>query len=403
MSRKILQKLFLLTMFFSPLYVIRLRFLNIPINLLDIFLFLSIVLAAMYGKKKILKIFAANRTLYFCAALVFGGTLIAILFNYNYATGFGILKSWFLLPFMFSLALLSCFERTEIEKLYYAIFASSSTVGAIALFYKIFNVVTFDDRLTAFYLSPNHLAMYLVPGFIFGLYFLLKSPITNNHVGEKFLQTIMLLLILLPLYFTYSYGSWTALALSILITMPLVLLKKSWQIYFIVIFVFFSLFLTQVNNRKFQAIKDLQERSSLSSRLTIWQVSWKLISEHPLIGIGAGNFQSAYLSEQKNFPPYLEWAVPQPHNIFLAFWLQSGLLGLTGFIGILIFIFKNCFVLIRNKKNALLIAPLFAFFLYTSLHGLIDTTYWKNDLSLLFWVSLALLVVLLKPLDIRDV
>ena len=30
-----------------------------------------------------------------------------------------------------------------------------------------------------------------------------------------------------------------------------------------------------------------------------------------------------HLSEyQKHFPPYLEWAVPQPHNLYLAFWLQ---------------------------------------------------------------------------------
>jgi O-antigen ligase len=90
----------------------------------------------------------------------------------------------------------------------------------------------------------------------------------------------------------------------------------------------------------------------------------------------------------------LEWAVPQPHNIFLAFWLQAGLLGFAGFLMLLFFIFNALFRILQDKKNATLAAPLLGFFLYVVLHGLIDTTFWKNDLAFLFWVCAFLVLFL---------
>ena len=71
----------------------------------------------------------------------------------------------------------------------------------------------------------------------------------------------------------------------------------------------------------------------------IWKSAGLMIKNNPLFGIGPGNFQEKYMEYQKYFPPYLEWAVPQPHNIFLAFWLESGLIGLAGFILLLLYFF----------------------------------------------------------------
>jgi len=84
------------------------------------------------------------------------------------------------------------------------------------------------------------------------------------------------------------------------------------------------------------------------------------------------------------FEPYPEWAVPQPHNIFLAFWLQTGLIGLVGFIWLIIII-----IFLNYKPKILSFILLYAI-IYILIHGLVDTTYWKNDLSVIFWVIIAL-------------
>ncbi|KKQ00231.1 MAG: hypothetical protein US09_C0017G0018 [Candidatus Moranbacteria bacterium GW2011_GWD1_36_198] len=99
---------------------------------------------------------------------------------------------------------------------------------------------------------------------------------------------------------------------------------------------------------------------------------------------------------QKYYPPYLEWAVPQPHNIFLAFWLQTGFLGFIGFLFLLLFTFTTLWQQLKNKKNTALTAPLLGFFIYSILHGLVDTIYWKNDLAFLFWICLFLVLFLQK-------
>ncbi|MCK4891949.1 MAG: hypothetical protein KAS78_04730, partial [Candidatus Pacebacteria bacterium] len=85
---------------------------------------------------------------------------------------------------------------------------------------------------------------------------------------------------------------------------------------------------------------------------------------------------------------YLEWAVPQPHNIFLAFYLQTGLIGFIGFVLILIWFFKRMNEAVPRSYNIIN-----ALMLYVLIHGFVDTTYWKNDLSLMFWLIIGMSVV----------
>ncbi|KKQ45178.1 MAG: O-antigen polymerase [Candidatus Moranbacteria bacterium GW2011_GWC2_37_8] len=390
-----LKNLFLITIFLTPLYLIRVELLSVPSNVFEILAIFSIIYF-LIENLSFIKTKNIPRTLLIACALILVGILFSILYNKNYAVGFGILKSWFIIPMFFSFALYSLIEsKQDIENIYKVIFVSTAVTGLTALIYKAAEIVTYDNRLTSFYLSPNHLAMYLAPGIFFGLYFLLKSFKEKSHFHfQIILNAFLLSVITVSLYFTYSYGAWLSIITSILLLTISLLPNKKRIASIIFILSLFILIATQFGTQKFTSIINNFERSSFSSRITIWQVSLRLIKEKPIIGIGPGNFQEAYLSLQSQFPPYLEWAVPQPHNIFLAFWLQAGIMGLIGFIYLLFLIFTNLILLLKNKKNAALAAPIFGFFLYTIFHGLIDTTYWKNDLAFLFWICIFLMVSL---------
>ena len=135
----------------------------------------------------------------------------------------------------------------------------------------------------------------------------------------------------------------------------------------------------------------LNERSSLASRIMIWNSALMILKDNFIFGISPGLFQDYYLKYQKFFPPYLEWAVPYPHNIFLAFFIQAGILGILGFLGILAYLFKTS---IKEKSKKITI-PL-SYFIYLSIHGLFDTPFWKNDLSLIFFTFLALFLAFKK-------
>jgi len=103
-----------------------------------------------------------------------------------------------------------------------------------------------------------------------------------------------------------------------------------------------------------------------------------------VIGIGPGTLG-------KYFPPYPQWGVPQPHNIFLAFLFQTGLIGFLGFIWTLILFFKTG---IRKLNTNPVTICLISLMSYTLIHGLADTTYWKNDLAVIFWIIVGLIFVL---------
>lgn len=138
----------------------------------------------------------------------------------------------------------------------------------------------------------------------------------------------------------------------------------------------------------------------------IWEVAARISRENLPWGIGLGRFQEVYLSYQPLFPPYLEWAVPEPHNILLALYLSTGLLGLVGFLFLTLTVVRRLLQDPRARSgvtgSAISPARLFlALFLWFFLVGLVDTPYFQNQPSFLFWglVGLALAFLRVQPAE----
>jgi O-antigen ligase len=308
--------------------------------------------------------------------------MLSMLFNGSYKIGLGIIKSWFIVPLLFAFVAVTALSKEKTKTIWSAIYISAFLVACLALFYFLLGKVTFDGRLQAIFNSPNYLAMYLTPAIVIGL-IKFKEHKTN--------YTFSLLIIASALYLTFSYAAWLAILVSLSL---LWFLQKrtgktakniSWIILGMIIIIFWQLGTTKMTN-----LLHVTERSSLTSRMMIWRVAGKMIIDNPIIGIGPGNFQNKYLAYQKYFPPYLEWAVPEPHNIFLAFWLQAGIMGVVGFI-ILIFLWLKS--LAKEKDNLSDTARIaLAIIAVVLIHGLLDTTYFKNDLAVVFWLTFLALI-----------
>ena len=227
--------------------------------------------------------------------------------------------------------------------------------------------------------------------------FLFPAPLLTRYAFQKKLLPNWLSLgigfqTVAVIYLTFSYTVWISLFVSFIVWLlwDSTLTKYSVRTVCGVFLLILLLGGTQWNNPKIEHWFTSPERSSLASRVTIWHAAEKMLNDHPVLGIGAGNFQTTYLDYQRYFPPYLEWAVPEPHNLFLAFWLESGLIGLIGFLIVSISSVRSLFQL-RERNGAdslptLLLVLLIAFFI----QGLFDTPYWKIDLAYLFWCIIGL-------------
>lgn len=325
-------------------------------------------------------------------ALILAGAFSATIWSLDVKTSAGIFKSWILEPIVFGFLLLDIIKTQEqFKNVLLSLILSGAAVAAISLGYLFAGQLTFDGRLKAFYLSPNHLAMFLAPAFIMALGFWFWA----KKLWQKTSLLLVACLLFIVLYFTYSYAAWLAMAVAAMFLLVgfyrsgIISRKNLYLVSGFLVIVFILTIFLQFHTEKLSNLLN-SERSSWQSRLMVWQAALKIGQDHWFLGIGPGLFQKYYLDYQKYFPvPYLEWAAPQPHNLFLAWWLQAGILGLAGFGWLLINFFRWTVGAMKKTKQPLVII-LMAVMVYVLIHGLLDTTYWKNDLALIFWAVIAL-------------
>lgn len=342
------------------------------------------------------ELFRLDKTVLLGGILLLAGALLSFFCNPFSLTGLGMLKSWIIFPLLFGLLLRKELQTNQrINGLLVLWFGVLGVVALRSLWLWSAGDLTYDGRLSGDYASPNFLAYFLAPVSLLGGYFLLVS----ERVGPKNFWRIVLIgsgivATLLALFLTRSYGVWIALfaAGMVFFTGAYWRKAKAWRflVLFLPILVVGSFFLTERGSEKWQSLVEDDPRSSLASRLMIWQSAGLMVLDNPLVGIGVGRFQEKYLEYQRFFPPYLEWAVPEPHNFFLALFLATGLLGFLGYcllLGRLGFLLYRSFCTPGEKAVHLLVASLWALFL---VYGLFDTPYFKTDLAYGFFLVWAL-------------
>lgn len=326
--------------------------------------------------------------------LFFLGALLSFFLNPLSLTGLGLVKTWVVFPILFGLLVVVAVMRSSHmwRTLLFSWFWMLSIVAVRSLFLYFSGELTYDGRLSGDYASPNFLAYFLAPAPLLGLFLLKSSVAQKKHLLWLVSIAVVIVLSLSTLYLTRSYSVWIALSCASLVFLwygvALSKAKLRHVTYFILpLLMVIGFFWLDHGSPKWQDLIHFDERSSLASRVMIWQSATLILREHSLFGIGIGRFQAEYLQYQSFFPPYLEWAVPEPHNFLLALFLATGLIGGAGF---LLFLGRLAYFFIQKQTRAraereeyLLIASLWVIFL---LYGLVDTPYFKTDLAYSFFL-----------------
>lgn len=295
----------------------------------------------------------------------------------------GILKSWFLFPILFGYILFFISQRYFSRDNLLFIFAISFLPFCIysSLMWIFGSHTTYDGRFESTFNSPNALAMFLTPVFLLSWYFF---RIKRTAFWFSFSSLIFFLLFL-----THSFSAWLAICIALLFfesarrhfTPKTLGMMLGTAILSLAVF-----FFAYGNTPRFEHFFSLDSRSSFASRVMIWKSAGKMLADSPLFGIGPGNFQNCYLSYQRFFPPYLEWSAPEPHNIFLAFWLGGGIVGLIAFCFLVLAWLRHILRARTKTENPLVLWIFIALMIAFLTHGLFDTPYWRLSLAYLFWI-----------------
>jgi len=305
----------------------------------------------------------------------------------------GILKGWILAPLIyFAIARHVFSERPSLVTVSLdALLCGGMVLAFLAIQQEASGeFLTADGRASGPFESANYLSLYLGPMVVYGLLQSVQEKVWDFRRTARLLLTIV---VAIGLAFTESYASWIAVfgTIGLWSLLSFSSIDKKWRriISGSLVAAVLIVIASQLGSDKFTQFFELAERSSSSVRLEVYEISLKLLTQHPIFGLGLGQFEWFYQTQAVELlgqEPF-EWVMLHPHNIVFAMWLNMGIVGLIGFIWLCV---KALAWLFEKDKKGRRVA---AFMLVSILiHGLFDTPYFKNDLAFQFWLLMAILI-----------
>jgi len=223
------------------------------------------------------------------------------------------------------------------------------------------------------FFSPNLLAGYLLAIIMICLNITVRKRKDKN--GLFFLSVFCLLISAFTLFFTKSVGGWFILIIvfSLFLLLGKLLNKKS----ILIIASLILLFVAIAVNRELKEAYFKKPLFSLTKRISYWKETVEIIKQHPLTGVGAGNFS---LKETR-----------AAHNSYLQIWAETGILGLLSWL-MIVFIFIKKGIKTLYSRNGYYNLGIFMSGLSFLLYNLIDFSFFISQVAFLFWIALGFIV-----------
>lgn len=394
-----------------PAYLIRFNFGPLPSTLLELnFVILFLVWLVKYRRTDlpaIIKLFRNYPYFSIFLVLFFSASISGIFISDMRWYSLGQWRAYFLEPMLIFAMLagrMSSANTTETQPrqlrptseltsgdLIFFLILSAISVSFVAFSQKftgqLFPPSLWNDalrgRVTSFFTSPNAVGLCLGPlmPLILGGIFSIKNN-RKFFESRNYRQIILILVLLISgaaLFFSQSLGAIAGVMIGLLLFAFLIGYKKT-ALAAVVIGSVIAIFLLP----RLAVFK----HQSFSNRLALWRHTAAYLSVSPKNFIfGAGIRQYFRKVEKPVFNPKELERLIYPHNIFLNFWTEIGLVGLFSFIGI--FYFLILFSYRVYKKNAVWGATLISALAVMIIHGLVDVPYFKNDLAMMFWIIAA--------------
>lgn len=293
----------------------------------------------------------------------------------------GIVIEWIALPICLVVVVLAVVEKYSLQRsstitnIFYSMLTG---VVVSSTPFLLLGIQTYDGRFFGLWPSPNHLALFLAPVLVFCAVSIVLHPTRKNYL----LATPLVIFGGIIGLLTQSFGAILGVAVGFLSGMIWSLCKKGKKRYIFGIMMICSVFVALAGWQKYNSAYADIDRSPLASRVMIWTSALDILRGESLLGIGLGTFQDTYLDRQKHYEPYLEWAVPHPHNTFLAMWLYGGLLGL---VLLCLVCAKVLFSFFSQKNTPIYTVALLGAFIALMAQSIFDTAFFRQDLAIIFW------------------
>lgn len=385
--------------FLIPFYFFRFDIFNIPTNVFEIAVLISLIVFAFNSSLIIHKSKFVFGPVWLYCLLAFA--VVGVLMSSDKTSALGILKGWFVVPAVYYFLIINTFNKDNIKQLSVPLLVSVVVISVWAIMQKLGLISTlfyqttdssFDQylgenfRVFGPFESPNYLAMFLAPATF------LSIPVFNFlRLGyQKLLIAFLFILPIVALAFSGSLGGVVAAFLALIVAICIIARKKSLSTGILIYFLSFVLIAVII-----LAVKVIGFDFSVDAiRIQIYQYSREIIRENWLFGIGLGEFQNFVLNLCSDVEGFKTHALPyaiHPHNLYYAFAIYLGVGGFLSFIIASIWLFVKAW---SARAHSYILAGAAAAYVTILVHGFVDTTYYKNDLSAIFWLIFAVVTII---------
>ena len=293
---------------------------------------------------------------------------------------------WRFMPFIVIVFLLK--NYVDAKKVILASFVGISFVATYAVYQGLNGI----SRANGFYGHPMTLGGWLC---IF-MPLLLIEFFEKRLLGKYYwLSGIAFCVCSAGLVFNATRGAWLAVAIVCGLLLIYYMLKSKRNVVIGALFIIL-ISVVLVNNPRFMhrldTIDDFTKYQSNTERILIWQSAWNMFKDHPILGVGLGqytvNYQQKYILPQAKEPN-----LGHAHNNFMQMLAENGIVGFAGFVTMFGYIiFKNLLAWFKVKNvYALMIVSATVCLL---LQGFTEYNVGNSAVIKMYWLVLGLLVVL---------
>jgi O-antigen ligase len=370
--------------------VVRWRIGPLPTTLLETLILVTIAayVATLWAERRPP---AARTFLDIPIALLLIAGIIGILVAPDYAKALGIYRAYFLeaiVIFYIAVDMLRTERDLRTVLLVAGAGMSLFALGEIITFAIAFShhAIKLTDAPAFLNTSPNSVSLFLEPPLAFAIGFVMFPSARR----ERWLALAALALLLPADVMTLSRAGYLALAVLgvvLVVTVP----AGRWRLGAVAVLATMALVVLElplIGARIDSLARSVVLRSSL------YDQAWRMLSERPVQGAGISGFPVRVAP----FRPANQMVQLYPHDVWLTTWSELGLLGLAAFAVIFFSLLWRGWRAVAGATGLwrpLIWGAAAALVLYL-VHGLFDSPYWKNDLSVEFWLLAALEVVALR-------
>lgn len=304
-------------------------------------------------------------------------TMISVIFNEN--AFFSEYRSYYISPLV-AILLIFLFELTKKKAL--ILITLASTVFFINGIYVIYQFYIEGNVGRPVGFADGYMLLCGMNLLILPIIFTLSLSKKNIHKYLRWFFFLTIFINIPAIIFENTRIAWLALFFVFIISICYSIKEKIKKVFMIIFLIIYSLCCFQVSPSSVQRFETMSSTEykiqSNYERILMWQSATNMFLDHPLIGVGIGNYHDEYINKYRS--PLSREDQWHPHNVLLSMLSQTGIIGGLSYIILFTYLYYKSISDYKKTRNYITLAYISALTAFC-INGLTDCNFVGHNLK----------------------